>query len=53
MNKYTDIISREEALEAFKPRGISQDAWEECNVCKIIKALPAVPQSRTENWIPT
>ncbi len=48
MRKNTDNISREDALEAFKPRGISQDAWEESTVYKTIKALPTI-----ENWIPT
>lgn len=48
MSKHIDTINREEALEAFKPNGISQDAWEESNVYKTIKALPTV-----ENWIPT
>lgn len=48
----TDAISREEALEAFKPRGISQDAWEESNVYKTIKALPTVTPERPKGeWV--
>lgn len=46
-----DTISRSEALSVFKPRGITEEAWKECDVYKKLTALPSVqPQPKTGNW---
>ena len=43
-----DAVSREAALKAFKPYGISQDAWESCDTFKRLNALPSVyPTAKT------
>ena len=48
-----DCISREEALAAFRPRGITEDVWQECDVYKKLTALPSVrPTVKTGQWVP-
>lgn len=37
-----DAISRQAVLEAFKPRGIAEDVWQECNEYKVLMSLPSV-----------
>lgn len=42
-----DCISRSEALSVFRPRGITEDVWKECDVYKKLTALPPVtPQPK-------
>lgn len=43
-----DAISRSEALSVFRPRGITEDVWKECDVYKKLTALPSVtPKKKT------
>ena len=49
-----DCVSRTGALAAFKPRGISDEMWENCIVYKTIAGLPPVkgllvPREETTN----
>ena len=47
-----DAISRQAAIKAFKPRGIAEDVWQECNEYKMLSSLPPVnPQPKTGHWI--
>lgn len=47
-----DAINRQAAIEAFKPRGIAEDVWQECNEYKVLMSLPSVnPQQKTGHWI--
>ena len=48
--KNEDCISRNEALSIFKPRGITDEVWEECDVYKKLTALP--PVLSKQKWIP-
>ena len=49
-NSDEDCISRAEALSVFKPRGINDDMWEECDTYKKIKSLSSIqPKAK---WIP-
>ena len=46
-----DAISRQAAIKAFKPRGIAEDVWQECNEYKMLSSLPSVnPQAKTGHW---
>lgn len=45
-----DCISRTDALNAFKPKGISEELWMESNTYKVLTKLPSVtPKAQ---WIP-
>lgn len=37
-----DCISRQVVIEAFKPRGIAEDVWQECYECRVLSSLPPV-----------
>lgn len=37
-----DCISRQAVIEAFKPRGIAEDVWQECYECRVLSSLPPV-----------
>ena len=37
-----DCISRDDALDAFKPKGISEELWMESNTYKVLTKLPSV-----------
>ena len=48
-----DAINRSEALSVFKPGGITEDVWKECDIYKKLTALPLVtPKPKTGHWIP-
>ena len=49
-NPDKDCISRAEALSVFKPRGINDEVWKECDTYKKIASLPSI-QPKSE-WIP-
>ncbi len=47
-----DVVSRKAALESFKPRGISDEAWEESETYKKLTALPSLTLKRKHGeWI--
>lgn len=47
-----DCISRTDALNAFKPKGISEELWMESNTYKVLTKLPSVtPQRKRGKWI--
>lgn len=49
---FEDAVSRTAALESFKPRGISDEAWEESETYKKLIALPSLTLKRKRGeWI--
>ena len=46
-----DLISRQAAIESFKPRGIAEDVWQECNEYRVLSSLPSVKPQATAHWI--
>lgn len=52
-----DCVSRSEALSVFRPSGITEDVWKECDAYKKLTALPPVTPQKMEHcknsrWIP-
>ena len=45
-----DLISRAEALSVFKPRGINDEMWKECDTYKKIVSLPSIQPKKVGHW---
>lgn len=47
-----DAISRQDALKSFRPKGVSDEVWQECDAYKRLTSLPSViVQHKIGRWI--